>query len=229
MTAILGLFVSLAICPDLIAQNEDEGGKMDHLLDLLDELHATVPWYYEFSADSESKFKIPGEVINEVITNDFEKHFVRMGAKAKLSAMGADAWPVAGLLLMDVIHSEYFEIAVFAADILATIKADEHPDWLNLSLLLHGKPDAVLAFQHLLTKKRLNEPPYELFHRRFALIGLTAVGPAALAAIPDIEKVLHTKEDHELWMPAMKALEEITGDLAKHVQFLSTVVEDTEE
>ena len=105
----LGLLVSLMGLPNSLAQTEDGGANFDHLLDLVEELHATVPWYYEFSEHSESKFNIPGELVNKVITRDLEKHFERGTAKSNLSSMGTKAWPVVPLLLLNVIHSENFE------------------------------------------------------------------------------------------------------------------------
>ena len=229
LAVVLGWFAALLLFPHSRAQTEDERAKLDRFLK---ELHPTLPWYYGFIQHPTIRFDIPNLLYEREINKDRELWHLLMGAKAKLSAMGTNAWPAVPILLKDVGNTNKFETAVLAAEILAEIKADEHPDWPILRTQLRDQAGPVWAFQNLLSKKQLIAPPDEEIHhriRRFGLIGLAAVGPMAAAAVPATETVLRNKDDHELWVHAMIALKEIRGDLTTPTRFLISVAQDTEE
>ena len=226
VAAILTLFSALAIGQ---AADSPIGSDNSKVSKLLEDLHAEVPWYYREMEHQSIRQHVPSAWFGKAIQEDMATDRQRERAQVQLSAMGTNAWSAISVLLKDVADTNNFDRAVTAAEILPAIKADEYPGWPVLARQWNGQIRPAQAFRHLLSGKPRYQPQYDFAHRRFGLIGLAAVGPAAGMAIPDVVEVLKSKADHELWVPALMTLQRIGGNPAEAVPFQMKVAQDTEE
>jgi hypothetical protein len=129
----------------------------------------------------------------------------RRSARDQLIAMGTNAWPVVPALVDDL--NDDIQFGLPAASVLVGIQAEQHPAWNDLLPRLRTKSAPVRVFRHLLTGHDEGARPYDPGHRRFALLGLAAVGTTAAPAIPDILELLNAEDDHELWPVAAATLQ----------------------
>ncbi len=141
--------------------------------------------------------------------------------------MGTNAWPVVPALI-EALDDSNSSVGMAASSVLTRIRAIEHPEWSRLGKRLSGRGRSVPVFRYLLTGRDEFSQPYDLAHRRFGLIGLAAVGPEAGQAIPDVVKVLTSKEDYEVWPVAIVTLRRIGGDVMEIVPFQKRVLQDYE-
>ena len=142
--------------------------------------------------------------------------------------MGTNAWPALPALA-EAVKRQSLPVGVAAASVLARIKADEHPGWADVQKGLKDQDNAFSAFRHLIKGSDRFGRRYDLAHRRFGLVGVAAVGMVASQAILDLVAIVQSKEDHELWFPAVIALGRIGGEAKEFVPPLKRVLQDSEE
>ena len=112
------------------------------------------------------------------------------------------------------------------ATVLVGIQADQHPAWNHLLSRLRKNSAPVRVFRHLLTGHDEGSRPYDLGHRRFALVGLAAEGTTAASAIPDLIELLNSESDHELWSAAASTLQVVGAAPERYVPSLCALLLD---
>ena len=113
-----------------------------------------------------------------------------------------------------------------AISVLAQIDADRHPDWNDLARPWRGDAGVGTNLAYVLFTRNEFAQPYDARHRRFALLGLGSVGPAAQPAIPHVLGVLKSDDDHQLWPLAATALGNIKVDSSLFVPLLTVSLRD---
>ncbi|MSU63693.1 MAG: hypothetical protein EXS31_15050 [Pedosphaera sp.] len=146
----------------------------------------------------------------------------------QLVQMGTNAWSAVPALVEALIR-ENLPVGFAAASVLAQIKADDYSGWGDLAKGLKSQTNAFYVFRDLNKGFGRFGHRYDFIHRRFGLVGLAAVGPFAKPAIPDLVGVIQTKEDHELWIPAVVALNKIGAEAKQFVPALKQVLQDADE
>jgi HEAT repeat protein len=178
---------------------------------LMNELRAESPFYFRWLnrniGPNLARSRIVEPLVRRVVRNDFENWQRRRTAAAQLIALGTNAWPVVPALVDDL--NADLQLGLPAASVLVGIQADQHPSWNELLPRLRMKSAPVRVFRHLLTGWDEFTRTYDLRHRRFALLGLAAVGTTAAPAIPDLIELLNSENDHELWPAAATTLQAI--------------------
>jgi hypothetical protein len=189
---------------------------------LINELHVQPPFYYRWierhMGSNFSRSRMAQPLVRRTLQLEILNWQRRRNAAAQLAALGTNAWPVAPSLCKDV--SRDVPTGVLAASVLARINADQHPQWHALVQPWQSRTTPVVVFRHLLTGRDEFARPYEAAHRRFALLGLTAVRTAAAPAIPDLLDLLHSEPSHELWPLAVTPLEQAGAPADQYIPLL---------
>ena len=195
---------------------------------LLSELHTESPFlvqWIERIGPNLARSRIAQPLVRRVARSDYETWTRRRNAAAQLIAMGTNAWPVVPVLMDDLNHD--IQSGLLAAPVLMGIQADQHPAWNELLPRLRNRSAPVRVFRHLLTGRDEFARAYDLRHRRFALLGLAAVGLTAAPAIPDLIELLNSENDHELWPTAAAALQAVGAAPERFVPGLCAYLLDT--
>ena len=200
---------------------------------LVGDLRPPMPWHSRWTErwlDPKSRVRayLPKSWITKALRDDMDMGQRRGRAESKLKAMGTNAWPAVPALVK-MLEDKDFSTALVAGRVLASLKAEEHPAWAGLAQRLEGQPRPGGIFRTLLSGRDEFGRRYDLGQRRFALLGLAAIGPTAGKAIPEVIEVLKTKEEHPLWMPAMASLRRLGGHVLEVVPFQKRMLQDTEE
>jgi HEAT repeat protein len=111
--------------------------------------------------------------------------------------------------------------------VLAEIEADKHPDWNRLVKTWRGHAGLATNLAYLLYTKNEFAQPYDARHRRFGLLGLGAVGPAARPVSQRVIGVMKTDDDHQLWPLAVTALRNAQVESSSFVPLLSETLRDS--
>jgi hypothetical protein len=196
---------------------------------LLSELHAELSFYFRWLnrwiGPNLARSRIVEPLVRRVGRNDYENWQRRRTAAAQLIDLGTNAWPVVPVLVDDLKHD--IQRGLPAASVLVGIEADQHPAWFDLLPRLRNQSAPVRVFRHLLTGRDEFARAYDLRHRRFALLGLAAVGPTAAPAIPDLIELLNSENDHELWPAAATTLQAVGAAPERFVPGLCAYLLDT--
>jgi len=196
---------------------------------LVYELCAELPFYYRWVDERlGTPYRFPQWLISKADHAEFSTNQRRGRAEGQLAKMGTNAWPVVPLLVKALEHKNP-SVGVAAGSVLVAIRANEHPDWSSQEKRLRGRSRSAQVFRSFLSGRNEFSKRYDVAHRRFGLLGLAAVGPTASKAIPDVIEALKSKEDYQLWAPAMVALKNIGGQVTNVVQFQKAVSQDAEE
>lgn len=195
---------------------------------LMSELHAESPflvqWLNRGIGPNLARSRFAQPLVRRVARIDFENWQRRRNAVAQLIAMGTNAWPVVPALMDDLNHD--IQSGLFAASVLVGIQADQHPAWNELLPRFRKQSAPVRVFRHLLTGWDEFARAYDLRHRRFALLGLAAVGTIAAPAIPDLIELLNSENDHELWPAAAATLQAVGAAPERFVPRLCAYLRD---
>jgi HEAT repeat protein len=196
---------------------------------MVSELRGERPWYYRFMKRTHTLQLVPKKWLHKVGQSDLAILLRRGAAVSKLSRRGTNAWPAMPALLATLRHGDY-SVEVAAAEVLAGIKAEQHPEWDRWEKLLSGQSRAARAFHHLAVGRNNSGKPDNLAHRRFGLIGLAATGPAAATACTDvIEIIKFNQEELELRALAVLALGRMQTSKKQLVPLLKGLLQDEEE
>jgi HEAT repeat protein len=195
---------------------------------LLSELHADSPylvqWLNRWIRPSLARSRIARSLFRRVTRNDHENWQRRRNAAAQLIELGTNAWDVVPALVDDL--NADLEIGIPAAAVLVGIQADQHPAWNDLMPRLRKRSAPVRIFRHFLTGRDEFAQSYDLHHRRFALLGLAAVGAGAAPASPDVIELLNSENDHDLWPTAVATLQAIGASPERYVPGLCAYLLD---
>ena len=197
---------------------------------LVHELRTTLPLPYRWvnaRLDAPTPPHFPRLLVATVVEAETRLSQRRRTAAERLASMGTNAWTVVPALI-DALDDRNSSVVWAAASVLPRIRVDEYPEWGHLEKRLTGRGRPVPVLRYLLTGRDEFFHAFGLAHRRFALIGLAATGPAAGPTIPDVVNVLKSKEDYDLWAAAMRTLKRIGGDVPEVVSFHKRVMEDGE-
>jgi len=180
---------------------------------LAETIGAKFPFYYRWvdARIGSPKYKFPKALVTRVTQASFRHSDRRIKAAEELAGMGTNAWPVVPVLI-DYLDRKDFE-GFAAATVLARISAQDHPDWTKFERRLSGKGRASLLFRHMLFGRDSYSRTYDAAHRRFAIIALGAVGPAAAPAYAELIEIVKYGQDQELRGLALEAAARI--DVAK--------------
>ena len=225
---LLFLVAAAALCLRAPAAGDPGPALAALVRDLLQE----GPWYYRPVQRWPSLQRLlPQAWLRkmEARHDDLSQVLRRDSAIHKLAAMGTNAWPAVPALARALRRGDV-SVALAAAEGLAVIKADEHPDWARVEQRLNGQSTAARAFDYLLVGRDQFGRRYDPTRRRFALVGLAATGPAAGRAGSDVIDLLKSKEEaHELRALAPAALARIDAGKQQAVPLLKAVLRDAEE
>jgi len=152
----------------------------------------------------------------------------RWSAVETLARMGTNAWPAVPSLAAALKYPN-LSVGIAAASVLARIQVDEHPEWGGLQEALDDDANAASLFRYLLSGRDRFGQGFDRVHRRFALVGLAGVGPLAKDSVPDLVRLIQTKEDCELWVPAALALGSIGTAGKEFVPSLQRFLQDQDE
>ncbi len=160
----------------------------------------------------------------------FELWETRSRAVADITRMGTNAWPAVPALVVLSGHPE-IQVAVSAATVLASIRADESPEWGKVHGQLRASTNAYQSYLYLVTGKDEFLRPYDLAKRQFGLVALRACGPAAKPAAPGLIGLFQSKseQDRKLWGVIGTILNEAGVDRALFVPGLRQTVENADE
>jgi HEAT repeat protein len=172
------------------------------------------------------KYKFPKAVVKKVEQAWDNQSERRVKAMEELSRMGTNAWPVVPVLV-GFLYDKDMQCSFSAATVLARINAQSHPEWPELEKRLRGRSQAVLTLRYLIFGKDIYGRPGDAAQRRFAMIGLAAIGPKAASAYPELIEVVKYGEDHELRGVALNAAARI--DTAKTLPLLKEILKNRAE
>lgn len=197
-------------------------------VELAETLGAKLPFYYRWAGArfGSPKTKLPKAVLNKVEQAYEAQSGRRIKAMGELARMGTNAWPAVPLLV-DLLDDKDMQCSFSAASVLARIRASEHPDWTKMEARLGGRSGAVFILRHMIFGKDQFGRPYDAAHRRFAMIGLAAIGPKAGSAYPELMEVVKYGEDQELRGLALNASARIDTDKTRPL--LKNLLQNTAE
>ncbi len=195
---------------------------------LLRQVQATVPWYYRWIEAYGVRFHLPRQWVMKAAHADMAADEGRQGAAGRLAALGTNAWRVAPALL-DAVARGDMSIGVPAARALAGMNIDQAPHWERLAGRLAGQTRAVRVLEWLVRGSDEWRRPYSLANRRFGLLGLGAVGPAAKPTAPMVVELLKSRDDSGLWPAAVSALVGMKADTPELLSGFKRVLQNPEE
>jgi HEAT repeat protein len=196
---------------------------------LVGEVRAEVPRFYRWVNRTPAiQNVLPSKWATKLRQADLRVDLRRWRAVEELAGMGTNAWPAVPMLV-DALQHTNRSIAVAAGSVLARIKADQHPDWRRFEQRLSGCSGLIPVFRYLEAGRLRNPQQRDFAHRRFVLIGLAAVGPAAESAIPDVMEIAKSKEDYELRVLAIVALARIGSEQKQCVALFRGILLDGDE
>ena len=191
---------------------------------LLAEMYARPPWYHRWILSSPGFRQNVPELARRAYRAESQVWMNSGGAARKLAALGTNAWPGIPALVDGV--NKRPRLAMRAISVLAQIEADNHPNWKELAKPWRGGAGVATALGYVLWTKNEFAQTYDARHRRFALLGLGEVGPAAQSAIPHVVGVLKTDDDHQLWPLAVVALRNAEVESSSFALLLAATVRD---
>lgn len=195
---------------------------------LLRQVQATVPWYYRWIEAYGVRLHLPQQWISKAFTADLNADQVRSAAVVRLAALGTNAW-ITAPALTDIVAKGDMRIGVPAALTLAGMKIEQSPDWQRLAGRLADRPQAVRILEWLVKGSDEWRRPYTLAQRRFGLVGLGAVGPAAKPAAPMVVELLKSRDDSALWPAAIAALAGMKPEVSELLPYFKRVLQDPED
>lgn len=178
---------------------------------LLADLRGQQPWYYRFLQRTHTLRFFPRPWFAR-----YSYPPSRLVAVFAFGWQGTNAWPAVPALIA-MVEDKDQELACSAAQALAVMKAEQHPDWDQLKRDLHGQSSAARVFRWELAS-----------YPHFALIGLAATGPAAVTARGDVLDLLQHSQDMKLRSLAVTALGAM-GDSTNTVPVLKAILQDPNE
>jgi len=194
---------------------------------LLAEMYAQPRFYYRWVLSSPRLRRNLPELAHRAGRAESQVWMNSGGAARKLAELGTNAWPAIPVLVDGVITRP--SLAMRAISVLAQIDADEHPDWNNLARRWRGDTVVATKLGYLLFTKNEFAQTYDARHRRFGLLGLALVGPAAQLQTQHLIGVLKTDDDHPLWPLAATALTNAKVDRSLFVPLLAAALGDTDK
>jgi HEAT repeat protein len=140
--------------------------------------------------------------------------------------MGTNAWCVVPNLLGFLDRKDY-ECSFTAAGVLASINAPSHPRWPEFATQLRGNHKAAFILRYMIFGNNNYGQPYDSADRRFAIIALGAIGPAAAGAYPEIMEVFKYGQNQETRGVALNAAAKI--DTAQTLPLLKDTLKNGAE
>lgn len=169
-------------------------------------LRAQVAWIWRWiESTPRVQSMLPREVVQKAITESIAPGTRRVSAVQQLERLGTNAWGVVPDL-MSIVDGPDFGAGISAAEALARIGAERAPLWTNGVAEWEGKSRSARVFGHLLTGRNSMGQRYDEVHRRFALIGLAAVGLAGADWREAISEVVGSEEEPPVRALALAAL-----------------------
>jgi HEAT repeat protein len=192
---------------------------------LLAEMYAQPRFYYRWVLSSPGlRQNLPG-LAHRAGRAETQVWMNSGGAARKLAGLGTNAWPAIPVLVDGVIERP--PLAMRAISVLVEIDADKHPDWNNFARRWRGDAGVATKLSYLLFTKNEFGQTYEARHRRFALLGLALVGPAAQPQMQHLIGVLKSDDDHPLWPLAATALTNAKVDRSLFVPLFAASLRDS--
>ena len=218
--------IALSALPWSFATGATTNGELPKVVaSLLAEMYARPSWYHRWVLSSPWLRQNVPELTRRAYRAESQVWMKSGEAARKLAALGTNAWPAIPVLVAGVTNQP--RLAMRAISVLVQIEADQHPDWNNLAQPWRGDAGAATYLGYVLYTKNEFVQPYDGRHRRFALLGLGAVGPGAPLAVPHVMGVLKTDDDHQLWPLAAAALRNAEVESSSFVPLLSATLRDS--
>ena len=143
--------------------------------------------------------------------------------------MGTNAWPAVPTLV-GALTSANDAVAWSAGIALADMRADECPDWSRAAKALQGARRPARVFcQLLLNTQGAFGKRYDPVRGRFALIGLSATGPAVSSVYSDVINVVKSEEEPDFRALAVTAVAKAETERSRWMPLLKGVLRNREE
>jgi hypothetical protein len=191
------------------------------------ELCAQSPWYYRFLERTHTLRFLPKAWARK-IDAPYYLELRRETASRELSRMGTNAWPVMPALLEAVKHKE-LSIGFGAAEALAGLKPEEHPEWGRLQSTLAGNSNAARVFQCVIVAREAHGRDYAPASCRFALMGLAATGSAAAIAYTNMVELVKFNPEPEPRALAVTVLGNIESQREQSLPLFKRLLQNNEE
>lgn len=222
--------IALSALPWTFAAGATTNGELPKVIDsLLAEMYARPSWYHRWVLSSPWLRQNVPELTRRAYRAESQLWMKSGEATRKLAALGTNAWPAIPILVDGVTQRGRGGLAMRTISVLAQVEADKHPDWNKLVKTWRGHAGLATNLAYLLYTKNEFAQPYDARHRRFGLLGLGAVGPAAQPVSQHVIGVLKTDDDHQLWPLAAAALRNAQVESSSFVPLLSATLRDSDK
>lgn len=192
-------------------------------------LRAQVPWVWRWIESSpRAQAMLPREVVQRAVEESLKPVSWRLTAVQRLERLGTNAWGVVPELV-SIVDGSDLASGIAAAEALARIQAEESPGWRAQLTLWDGKVRASRVFGHLLTGRNSLGRRYDEVHRRFALMGLEATGPAGSDWREAVAEVATSAEEPAIRAQAAAALGRVAPKHVETVAVLKKLFENEKE